>query len=225
VPLLAGLLYPVIVLVPYPFTNLRYLAPSVPFLTIAGAALVATALTRLAPRPRRVGIVLVVMIGLAPVAMTFVDRLYLTDAGAHLVGRKSERDYLFLTRDPTMVRHFKMVEAVNRQVPPTGRLLLLFEARGLYLDGEVLQDNVLRNWVLLRPLIDRGGCLDGTGVTHVLVAEGLIDHYVRRGLDPATVRWGEFGAFARECLVLVERRPGDYALYAVRGSSRGGEDP
>lgn len=215
--LLPGLLYPLLILAPYPYTSLRYLIPAIPFLTIAGTA-VTVHLVRRVPRRTR----LVAFLLASPALLTLAIRLYLTDAVWHTLGQKSRRDYLFFTRDPTMVWHYKMVETANSLVPTNGRVLLLFEGRGLYFEVPILQDNLLRNWAYLRPLIATGQCLENTGITHVLVIEGLVDHYARRGMDLGKLRWKEFDPFAQKCLVSVVRRPGDYALYRVRGPSATG---
>jgi hypothetical protein len=42
----------------------------------------------------------------------------------------------------------------------------------------------------------------------------VLQYYVRRGLDPATVRWPAFRDFARQCLDPVFEVPG-YRLYEV----------
>ena len=99
----------------------------------------------------------------------------------------------------------------------TGALVvLLFEGRGLYFAPSVLQDNLLRTWTFLRPIIESGDCLEGSGITHVLVAEVVIEYYARRGMDLDRLGGNEFESFARRCLVPLQPQPSGYALYRVR---------
>jgi hypothetical protein len=105
-------------------------------------------------------------------------------------------------------------------VPPTGRIALLFEGRGLYFSRSILQDNLFRTWVFIRPLVEAGGCLEGSGLTHVLVGADPIDYLVRRGMDLDRLGWSEFDGFSRRCLVPVERQPEGYMLYRLRGAGQ-----
>ncbi len=144
------------------------------------------------------------------------DRLHATDALSVATGLKSRRDFLFFSRDPQISQHYRMVETVDRLLPADGHTVMLLEGRGLYFTAPVHQDNLLRTWVFLRPLINAGDCLDGSGIHRILVAENVIGYFVRRGIDLGRLGWNEFDKFSRECLVPVDIRLQGYTLYRIR---------
>jgi hypothetical protein len=112
-----------------------------------------------------------------------------------------------------------MTQLVNHAVPEGGRVVLLFEGRGLYFAPSVLQDNLLRTWTFLRPIIESGSCLEDSGITHILVGEEVIEYFARRGMDMDRLGWREFDRFARRCLVPIQPQPIGYELYRVRKSA------
>lgn len=214
--LLPALLYPLFILVPYPRTNLRYLLPSIPLLTIAGTAVAVYALERITFKRRRLSFLFIALLCLIPAILAVKDRLYSTNALSLATGSKSRRDLLFFSRDHEIGQHYRMVETVNRLLPADGPTVMLFEGRGLYFTAPVRQDNLLRTWVFLRPLIDAGDCLDGSGIQHILVAENVLDYFVRRGIDLGRLGWNEFDKFSRQCLVPLDLHLEGYTLYRVR---------
>ena len=211
-----AVLYPLVLLIPYPYTNLRYLIPSIVLLTIVGTAVAARWLRMLPRGLRIVGTGITCLVCVAPLAHAVLDRSRLGDALALAAGRTSPRQFLLTSEDQEIRRHYAMVDMVNGMVPKDARILLLFEGRGLYFEPPVLQDNLLRTWLFLRPLVNSGDCLAGSGITHVLVHKDVLDYYVRRGLDLAKLGWSQFDPFARSCLIPLERQPVGYALYQMR---------
>jgi hypothetical protein len=134
----------------------------------------------------------------------------------YFIGKASAQDYLQYTEFPPDYAAFAPTVAyVNRNLPPTSRILMLFEARGFHFNVPVIQDNVLTNWPLLAERASKLDCLAGGGITHVLVNVASVHSYLERGLDPATVRWDVFRKFADECLVPVFQGPG-HILYEVQ---------
>ncbi len=214
--LIPGLAYPFILLTPYPYTNLRYLIPSIALLTVVGTTVAVQLLNTLPRRARVVGFCVIYSVCLAPTVHAVADQSRLTEAFAVAAGSTSPRGFLLFSGDQETRGYYWMTELVNRLVPVNARVLLLFEGRGLYFAPFVLQDNVLRTWVFLRPLVESGDCLEGSGITHVLVHNDVLDYYARRGLDLGKLGWNGFDAFARRCLVPLEPQPAGYALYRLR---------
>jgi hypothetical protein len=211
-----GLAYPILLLTSYPYTNLRYLIPSIAFLTIVGIAVAVHVLGTLPRRSQTAGYLLIILMCLAPTLHVVVARLRVTGALGVAAGWQSPRDFLAFSEDPEIRQYYSMTRLVNHVVPADGRVVLLFEGRGLYFAPSILQDNLLRTWTFLRPIIESGGCLEGSGITHVLVAEVAIEYYARRGMDLDRLDGNEFERFARRCLVSFQPQPSGYALYGVR---------
>jgi hypothetical protein len=95
---------------------------------------------------------------------------------------------------------------------------MLFEARGLYFNREVLQDNLLTNLALLQGIGATDRCLAGTGITHVLVNEQAPGYYARRGASLSALGWDRFPEFAARCLQPVGAVR-SAVLYRVRSSA------
>lgn len=211
--LVIGLLFGALIVVPRGTTNLRYLLPAVPLLTIVAAA-VADRLARWLPGAR-VGeglLALGVVVALVPAARLEVSRIDRRRGLSYAVGTLTDRAYLASAPEPGFPPLYAMSRYVNEHLEPRSRILMLFEARGWYFRRTVLQDNNLTNWPLLTPLLDRDPCLASTGITHVLVNAGVRFFYERRGLDPTVVRWPEFPRFERRCLRRVVEE-GGFVLY------------
>ncbi len=213
-----AIIYAVAVLSVSDTTNLRYLIPAVAPLTIAAVWLIVEASTRLMPtRALRLGVIgLIVVVTLSSTARMMARRLTRTRAVSHLVGHTSAREYLATHYDASIQRLVPLMRHANAELPDSARVLMLFDARGLYFRPATLQDNRLTNWPLLAPLPTVDECLRGTGITHVLLSAGVLNYYVLRGLDPETVRWSEFGALADRCLVPVLDSRG-IILFEVKG--------
>jgi hypothetical protein len=111
--------------------------------------------------------------------------------------------------------YLRMVSRINRQLSADSKVLMLFEARGYYLDVPVIQDNVFVNWSLFVPLAASKDCLNTTHITHVLVNTEILRFLVYRGLRPEVINWARFEDFAERCLERVQELP-DYELYRVR---------
>lgn len=218
--LVPGFAYPIILLTSYPYTNLRYLIPSIAFLTIIGIAVAVHVLGTMPRKARTAGYLLIILMCLAPTLHVVVARFRVTGALGVASGLKSPRDFLGFSEDPEIRQYYAITRLVNHAVPADGRVVLLFEGRGLYFAPSVLQDNLLRTWTFLRPIIVSGGCLEGSGITHVLVAEAVIEYYARRGMNLDQLGGNEFDRFARRCLIPLQPQPSGYALYRVRGPSR-----
>ena len=191
--------YVILLVLPFPATNLRYLIPAIVPLTVAAVFIAVQLGTRwLSVGASRLLLVSLTILALYPSAKTMRFWLRKSPVLGHFAGVTSARDYL--------VRGFgyyvRLADAVNINVPEDGKVLLLFEARGYYFEPDVIQDNRLTNWPLLAPAtLTEGDCLASTGITHVLVSTLAMQYYVLRGADPAIFRWELFEPFAERCLI------------------------
>jgi 4-amino-4-deoxy-L-arabinose transferase-like glycosyltransferase len=211
---LAGVLYTIGVLAVSREINLRYLIPALPLLTIASAGAVGA---RLGRPTRAQAFALLALIALSlPAAISGAwFRLDRTSALALAFGRISRTDYLWGNPRMFEASYLQMVSRVNRQLSADSKVLMLFEARGYYLDPPVIQDNVFVNWSLFVPLAGSKDCLNTTHITHVLVNTEILRFLVYRGLRPEVINWARFEDFAEHCLERVQGLP-DYELYRVR---------
>jgi 4-amino-4-deoxy-L-arabinose transferase-like glycosyltransferase len=200
-----------------PRTNLRYLIPVIAPLTVASVyEFVSRVVSRYRTRMMTVLVYLVVFFVLFPAAKVMTvwtaGRL---DLG-YLAGKVSLDDYLYRVRFPADYAILAPTVAhVNETLPPTSRVLMLFEARGFYFRVPVIQDNVLTNWPLLAHRSSELGCLAGSRITHVLLNSGAVDYYLARGLSRSTLQWKVFQKFADQCLIRIFESPA-YVLYEVR---------
>jgi len=221
--LAVALLFGVLVVVPRSTTNLRYLLPAVPLLTIVAAA-VADRLARSIPW-RSVGealLALGMLLALLPAARLQITRVHRRGALSYALGTTTGRGYLESAPEPGFVPLYRMSAFVNDHLGPESRTLMLFEARGWYFRRPVLQDDDLTNWPLLTPLLDTDPCLASSGITHVLVNVGALSYYEHRGLDPAVVGWPAFPRFERRCLRPVHEEPGLVLFERIGASDRTG---
>lgn len=217
--LLPALVFVAAVLLYSTSLNLRYLTPTLPALTLAVAALISAFAGKTSSRSLR-AVLLVLLTGIALVnpVSAINRRLTTTQAPAHAFGLLSRSDYLQNPRNSESASYLQMISRVNQLTEPDDLILLLFEARGYRFDTPTVQDNVLLNWTLLSPAIQPPRCLETSGITHVLVATGVLGYFQLRGLDPASIGWEQFGPFASRCLVTVESGRG-WTLLEVRAAS------
>ena len=193
--------YLLLILLPYRTTNLRYLIPAVPALTIAAAFF----LTRVTERffsssAARVLVMGVVALTLISSTRAMYTWLRYTKALPHLAGAVSDADYVATYLDPSVRTLSSVIQFVNRETDPDSKVLMLYESRALYFDRQVIQDTRVVNWPLLERQLEPGQCLVGEEITHVLMSVGAVSYYIRRGNDPDLFRWEEFVEFAKGCL-------------------------
>jgi len=207
------LLYLFLILAPFPATNLRYLIPAVPALTLATAYILLEVGNRYFPRRLATLVVLVLATAtLGPSWQAGKHWLTGTEAVPHLLGRVSGSDYWATHRDPGVRAYAPMVRFVNDMVPDTARVLLLFEARGFPLEPRVIQDNKITNWPYLVGVFPEGSCGEEVGADYLLLASAALNYYQLRGLDPEKLQWERFEGFAERCLGSVFHTPG-YVLF------------
>lgn|GEM_PF-910139 len=215
--LLPSLIYLAALIVPFPHTNLRYLAPAMPPLTLV----VCFAMVRLAdrlpsPRVRVVSILAVASLALGPTIRTIAVWLSRTEAVSHFVGATSSRSYVatHLLPGARQYAHMHDLLEVNTR-PRDGSVLMLFEARGFGLGREVIADPQNSNWPSLAPLVSGGSCLDDPPFRYVLFNILSLRYYGRSGADLGPLRLDDFASYRNRCLRVVAET-GGFTLFERR---------
>jgi hypothetical protein len=202
---LAGpaLLYLLLVLIASPTANLRYLIPAVVPLTIACARLLVAGTARLPKIPMLSARTLVGAVAFIPT----VGSLYLWIAGSRSVaaalGTISEQEYLATNASPAVRSHARVAAQVNRLAGPQDTILMVFEARGLYLNAPAIEDTEFTNWPWLMRALGESRCLERPGITYVLARQGAARYYEQRGVPDAVLGLQSFERFAGRCLTPV----------------------
>lgn len=198
--------YAAMVIVPFGQINLRYLMPAVPALAVAVAAALETANDLLGARisagMRRALWAAAFVVALLPLSGALRQRFFRADVVLlrHALGVASAQEVWRRHPDGTARELGATAFNLQRRVPEGGKVLLLWEARGAAFAREVLVDVMLSNWSWVSQSPRAKDCLDGTGITHVLVGVGSVEYYVNRGADPKAFRLDEFRAFRDRCL-------------------------
>jgi hypothetical protein len=203
-----GLIFVAVILLRNPYLNLRYLMPALPALTIASAYVIATGIreVRLLRRYSGPFVLVAVTCSVLPSLIVLGSNFSYLRPIAHAIGAVSRYYYK---------GEINAERYVNDRLPRDARVLLLFDARGYRYSRTVIQDNNLTNWPLLISVLGPSKCLEGSGITHVLVNEFGLRLYVNRGLNSNHILWDRFDEFADRCLEEVHREP-DFWLFAVR---------
>jgi len=199
--------------------NLRYLMPALSALAVGAAAAVDGVADRLrgAAGVRRVVFGILVAIAVIPLVPALLVRF----GGdmvliRHALGAASARDVWERHPDRTVARYAPVVTNVRRLVPSDARLLMFWEARALPLQRDVIADVMLSNWTYLAQSPAVGGCLAGTGITHVLVNVGALRYYLGRGARPEAFRLDDLRHFLSRCAASpIDVGPG-FVLFVIR---------
>lgn len=213
-----AVLYLIILVLPYPATNVRYLTPVVAPLTIVAVHIIGEIFVRIFSGKAATGLfALLTILVLLPTAGTMYIWASQTMAPNYLAGISSREEYLASTQLFSSERAYRdLTSYINRHVPKDGRILMIFEARGYYFNVPVIQDNRLTNWPLFGQKASIQGCgsLHSAGISHVLVNTGALGYYISRGLNTESqyLGWETFPQFAERCLIPVYDRSG-FVLY------------
>lgn len=182
-----------------PYLNLRYLLPAIPLLIMATASAL-IGLLRLIPGRQAqarlfASFIAVIVVG-APAKMSFSRALE--------------------PHAPTGPAELAMLKQyADEYLSPDARLLFLWEGRGFGFSQDVLQDNIMKNWLYVQRADSLSSCLPESGVTHVVVSRSTMQYLARRGMDTLQLGWDRFPAFQRRCLIPLLRFP-THDLYIMR---------
>jgi hypothetical protein len=210
--LIPAVAYLILLLAPREFTNLRYLIPAYPALTlIAVESIRRTGSMVLGDKRVAPVLQIVCVLALVPMIVNASFQVANRPAVAAALGRMPQQEYLAATRPG----YFEVTQWLNDYTTSEDRILLLFEARGYYFERNVLQDNVVTNWALLRAIPAFRRCLQDSGITHILVNQGSADYLRNRGADLSLLGWNHFNEFADVCLELAHAERG-FKLFRVK---------
>jgi hypothetical protein len=195
--------YTLLVLAASGKTNLRYLMPVIPPLAVMAAIAVAPMFERASWRAWLTAAVLGICA--APAAVAVGGRLKESRTLAVTAGMIPRHQYLrdYWETGP----YYRSIEWMNANLPADATVLLLFEARGFYLERPHLKDMLARNWPLVAPYCGQNNCRL-PGVTHIFVNDYVADYFRRRGMDFSVLQWKSFDEFSSRCLELIIQRPG-----------------
>lgn len=175
--------------------NLRYLIPVFLPLTIASAAAVVVLTDRLRNGWLRPFARTAIGIAVAITPMIAIGReLEFSERPKAALGLIEAEQYRSRRDEIASLRGY-----VNGALPPNAQVLFLFEGRAFGIRLDVVQDNAMDNWRLLRPLVARGSCLEELGFTHVVVGKSTLNYLLRRGLDREAAGVPELEAFLQRC--------------------------
>lgn len=200
--LIPGALSLAFILIPFPYSNPRYLIPSLIPLTIVALHSIVLITQRLVGREKSFLILIpVVLATLLPTVFSMFVWMTQVNPVPYLIGTASKKQ--FLENHVFLEEHTQLVDLVNSELPTESRILLLYEARSYYFEREVLQDNLWTNWPLLASTLDQDPCLETTGLTHVVINKGAVSYLVDGGMDLDLVEWPQWEVFHDRCLTLM----------------------
>ncbi len=218
--LLPAVAYAGIVLMYSSRTNLRYLIPAIVVLTIVSAAASSMALHRLFPDKRARHLMLgmlLVPLSFLPTGFTLYVWASRSAAVTHLVGVTSPHEF-GLTR-PFENLLLEVARDVGEILPDGSRLLLLFEPRGYHFGPDAWQDSQMSHWPLISLAPADSGCLEESGLTHVLLNMNPLVYRLDNSVDPSVFEWQTFPDFADSCLRALYSNRG-YTLFEIRPAGR-----
>jgi hypothetical protein len=210
--------YLILIILPFPETNLRYFFPAVPALLVATVAGLRAMWSRaLPPLALRLGTVVVLgaaTLTLFPAAKERAGpQALLFRWSAGLASRSEVR-----ARHPHgAARQIAVLEDSLARLGDDALVLLLWEARTAGLKPRALSDVRLSNWPVLSQTAAPESCLAGTGITHVVINRASVGYYITRGASPEAFRIPQLGEFIRRCLEGPIDTQG-YLIFRVRGS-------
>jgi hypothetical protein len=212
---LPPLLYLLVILIPFPRTNLRYLFPAIPPLLIATVIGVRGIFPRPVPAAGRRFLVAAVLAASVFTLLPAVRER--VGPGALLlrwaVGAASEEEVR--TRLPDLAALERAVAGLG----PDSRVLMLWEARSVALEAHTLADVRLSNWPLLSQTGAPDTCLAGTGISHVVLNLGTLRYYIARGASAEVFRLDQLRDFVQRCLIQQSEIP-PYLVFRVRDADQ-----
>lgn len=206
--------YLAVVLLISPATSPRYLLPGAIPLLVAVAAGVTVFLNRVVSGPGRlVGAFLILLALGQSILFTFT---WVTPAVlGHAAGLASPAEFQEGHPDITVRRFAAIPALIEAQVPPSGSLLMLFDARGGGIGRHVVADARAALWPVLAQTSSPARCLAGTGITHVLLNVGTLDFYLARGVSSNALKVDALRSFLARCGELRAEHAG-FLLFQVQ---------
>ena len=199
-----ALLYIGMIYIRFPRTNIRYLLPVIAPFTVAIGFITNWICQRL--KPPKISIICAIL--LITVSLTQTSRVvsrYFDNTGAakHVFGLISSANYMKKYKIGGIRNLSLMLDYVNKNLPADSVILMLFESRSFYFRPRVIQDIMNSNWPLLSNALKPDECLRSTNVTHVLINEGTLKYFEKRGTKFSPTSLKGLQRFTDRCLDLV----------------------
>jgi len=210
-----NILFILMVVAFWPFSNIRYLIPAMISLTIVGCHIIIEIRGKIFKDLLRRKIYLYLFIYIVMISPTIAMYYwpYNKMALKYFSGLISEENYFRAKSMPTSL-YADMVFYVNNNLGGKNKILMIFESRGFYFRVPVIQDNELSNWPLLAQKNITSIDLRSAGISHVLVNTYEPIGLRSRGMNVKALRLDEFKVFEMKYLVPVYKNDG-YVLYSV----------
>ncbi len=151
--------------------QVRFLLPLFPALSLLSARVLVSIAERYLPKILRRVVWLGLPLGLAVVTLAVQGLLSVRYRPLPvLLGTESRQDYLART-----VSNFRGLGYIREQVPPSGRVMMVWDGQGFYCNARCLPDADQTRWLRMvsasRDSDRLYALLEGEGITHVLYSE------------------------------------------------------
>jgi hypothetical protein len=200
-----------------PHSNLRYLIPAIPPLTIVSTYVIWNFGARKfnAKLHKCLLIVLSFFILLPNIGMVFLLWPSNRPALEYFIGMRSWQSYL--NNHPMRVAstYADITSYINCNLRKKDKVLFMFEGRGYYCEIPVIQDPDGTNWALLSENLPDPVVMRAAGITYILTNFGNFNYLVNRGIDPRSFHWDKFLSFADRYLEPVYSNEA-FVLYRIK---------
>lgn len=195
----------------WPHSNLRYLIPAIPPLTITVVFAVWKAGSRYlnAKLNKNLLNILSYFILLPNVAMVMLFWPANFPALKYFIGISSQKS--FFNKSP----YTDMASYINSNLSQNDKVMLVNEGRGYYFKIPVIQDPDGINWTLLSQNMPDPEAMQAAGITHILTNFYNLNYLVERGIDPKSFHWDKFLLFADRYLQPIYSNEA-YVLYRIK---------
>jgi len=201
---LPAVLFIGIIYIRFPRTNIRYLLPALPPVTVAIGFITSWICQRL--KPQKISIIFAILMIAVSLALTarVISRYFdETKAVKHVFGLISSAEYIKKYKI-SGIRHLSvMMDYINKNLPSDSIVLMLFESRSFYFRPQTIQDVSYTNWPFLSNVLIADECLQQVNVTHVLVNQGVLDYFTTRGSKFSPTSMEALQLFTDRCLLLI----------------------
>jgi 4-amino-4-deoxy-L-arabinose transferase-like glycosyltransferase len=213
---LPAILYIGLIYIHLPRTNIRYLLPAIAPFTVAVGFITNWICQHI--KPPKISIIFAILLITVSLALTtrvagrYFDQ---TKAVKHVFGRISSAKYMEKYEIGAIRNLSLMLNYVNKNLPADSVVLMLFEARSFYFRPQAIQDVKRHNWPLLLNVLASDECLQRVNVTHVLINQGSLNYYTKRGTRFSPTGLKALRRYTDQCLELVHETRA-HRLYKVK---------
>ena len=178
----------------WPHSNLRYLIPAIPPLTITAVYAIWHASARILKGKLKnyLFIIISYFILLPNVGMVMLLWPANLPALQYFAGMRSWKSYLDNHSMKVASTYADMTSYVNGNLFSNDKVMLMFEGRGYYFKVPMIQDPEGINWPLLSQYIPDPKAMKAAGITHILTNFANFNYLVHRGINPESYHWNQF---------------------------------